>query len=116
MRHEDPELAAEVVLRPRNGPLTGREQITAATLDSFQPAEETFARAGDYFRSHGFAVSPGLGISFTITGPRTTFEREFGAISSDAQELPLNRLPAAVATLVQAVTFTPPVDYGPFTP
>jgi hypothetical protein len=116
MRHEDPELAAEVVLRPRNGPLTGREQITAATLDSFQPAAATFTRAGDYFRSRGFAVSPGFGISFTITGPRTTFEREFGEVASDARELPLDRLPADVATLVHAVTFTPPVDYGPFNP
>ena len=114
MRHDEPELSAEVVLHPPGGPLTGREQITAATVGAFQPSAETIATTGEYFRSHGFTVWPGAGISFTIAGPRATFEREFGAV--DSLELPLDRLPEDVAALVQAVTFTPPPEYGPFAP
>ena len=114
MRHDEPELPAEVVLRPPGGPLTGREQLTAATVDAFQPSAESFATAGEYFRSRGFTVWPGAGVSFTITGSRATFEHEFGDVES--LELPLDRLPEDVAALVQAVTFTPPPEYGPFAP
>lgn len=114
MRHDEPELSAEVVLRPPGGPLTGREQITATTVGAFQPSTASFATAGEYFRSHGFTVWPGAGISFSITGPRAIFEREFGDV--DSLELSLDRLPEDVAALVQAVTFTPPPEYGPFAP
>ena len=59
-------------------------------------------------------IAPAI-ISVTISGPRSVFERELGPLG-DEQELPIDRLPPAVARAVQAVTFGPPADYGPPAP
>jgi hypothetical protein len=41
-------------------------------------------------------------------------ERDGGVRTADGRlELPLEALPADVAALLQAVTFTPPPDFGP---
>jgi hypothetical protein len=80
------------------------------------------------FAKLGFEVGPFFGNSFSITAPVGTFERVFGVrLQGSARtgiaavdqaggaslELPVHRLPTEVARDIQAVTFTPPPDFGP---
>lgn len=79
-----------------------------------------------FFRKAGFEVTDVYAISFSITGPRTTFEATFGeaiapqgtgpatiATASGRPELRLERLPEPVNRAVAAVTFSPPPAFGP---
>lgn len=123
----DPPLAAEVVLRPPGGRLSARDRITSANVAAFLPEPTAVTAATDFFRDRGFEVSEPHGISFTITGPQSVFERTFGArltvirhdgvtsVTGEAStlELPLNQVPSNVRDVIEAVTFTPPPDYGP---
>jgi hypothetical protein len=124
-------LSALVVLRPKDGrSLTGTEAITSDTVDRYRPSPEGASRAAGYFRDAGFEVSEVGGISFSITGPRSLFEERFGErleprreggvdsvrTEGGSLELSLDRLPPDVAGHVQAVTFTPPPDFGPGNP
>jgi hypothetical protein len=124
-------LSALVVLLPKDGGrFTGTEAITSETVDRYQPSPEGAARAAAYFREAGFEVSEVGGISFSITGPRSLFEERFGErleprreggidsvrTEGGRLELPLHRLPSVVTGHVQAVTFTPPPDFGPGNP
>jgi len=122
-------IAAQVVLRAASGKSpSGHAIITAENLKEFAPSEEAVARAKAAFSGAGFEVGPLVGNSFSITAPVGTFEnvfktelrrQEHGGIesvrehSSTSLELPLGALPPSVATLVAAVTFTPPPDFGP---
>jgi hypothetical protein len=125
------QLSALVVLRPKDGRrLTGSEAITSETVDRYRPSPEGASRAAAYFRDAGFEVSELGGISFSITGHRSLFEERFGErleprreggvdsvrTEGGRLELPLDRLPPEVAGHVQAVTFTPPPDFGPGNP
>jgi hypothetical protein len=123
----DPPLAAEVILRPPGGRLSGRDRITSANVAAYLPESAAVAAATDFFRDRGFEVSEPRGISFTITGPQSVFERTFGTslavIRQDGVtsvtgepgtlELPLGQIPSKVRDVIEAVTFTPPPDYGP---
>jgi len=102
------EISAQVVLRAK-GP------ITAATLAANQPQKEAVEAARKLFREAGFELAPYLGISFSISGSRSLFEKFFGTRLDKLKgyELPLNSLPKKVAALIEAVTFTPPPDFGP---
>lgn len=102
------EISAQVVLRAK-GP------ITAATLAANQPPNETVETVQKLFSEAGFKLGPYVGISFSISGPRSLFEKFFGTRLDKVQgyELPLDSLPKKVAALIQAVTFTPPPDFGP---
>ncbi|HEY7597359.1 MAG TPA: hypothetical protein VH969_29705 [Actinophytocola sp.] len=115
MRDDDPELTAEVVLRPAGRPMSGWEQITAETVAAMRPDEAAVSAVRDYFQAEGFTVSPLRGISSTITGPRAAFERQFGAtaLTGEPLELPLDQLPRQVSEVVQAITFSARPDYGP---
>lgn len=113
------ELSALVVLRPAGGGELGeRGAITSENVDASLPAAGAVALALDHFRSRGFQVTPALGPSFSIIAPQERFEEAFGAeLSEEALarglELPLESLPTDVASVVQAVVFTPPPDFGP---
>lgn len=123
----DPPLAAEVIFRPPGGRLSDRDRITSANVASYLPEPAAVAVAAGFFRARRFEVSEPRGISFTISGPRSVFERTFGerltvlhrneATSAtgeaDLLELPLDQIPPAVRDVIEVVTFTPPPDYGP---
>jgi hypothetical protein len=128
MTGPDPLLAAEVVLRSAGGRLEGpRTPISSDNLGDQRPPFDTVAAATEFFRRQGFSVGEPGGISFTVAGPKSLFERVFGstltvteernmtttATADGALELPLDRIPAEVAEPIEAVTFTPPPDYGP---
>ena len=102
------EISAQVVFRAK-GP------ITAATLARNQPPNEAVEAARKLFRESGFQLGPYVGISFSILGPPSLFETFFGTRLEKLQdyELPLNALPREMAALIEAVTFTPPPDFGP---
>jgi hypothetical protein len=124
-------LSAQVVLRPKDGgELTGDEAITSDTVERYLPSPEAASRVAGYLQGAGFEVSDVAGISFSITGPQALFEERFGdrlerrrergvesvRTENGRLELSLDRLPPEVARHVQAVTFTPPPDFGPGNP
>jgi len=123
----DPTLAAEVIMRPPGGRLSGGDRITSANVAAYLPEPAAVAVVTGFFRDRGFGTTEPRGISFTITGPQSVFERAFGtrltvtrrdgvtSASDEAGplELPLDQLPAEVKDVIEAVTFTPPPDYGP---
>jgi hypothetical protein len=120
-------LSAQVVLRPAGEP--SRLPITADTLLDHAPDPGDAAQVAEHLRAEGFEVGPLVGTSFAITASRTRFETTFGVhlevergpddavsrvtTSEGEFELPVGRLPTAVARHVSAVTFTPPPDFGP---
>lgn len=100
-------VSAQVILKP--------ESLSAA------------ASATETFRHAGFEVGNFLGNSFSITGPKAVFERQFkirlpgephrssGQVQSAKQsqsDLPVQALPAPLRDKVQAVVFT--TNYEPF--
>lgn len=123
----DPTLSAQVVLGPAGGPQD--TEVTAATLDAHAPDPAAVERAADHLRAAGFEVGDLVGISFSVTGPRSRFEEVFGVNLTVGEEtsgtvthattehgeleLPLDQLPAEVTRQVTAVTFTAPPDFGP---
>jgi hypothetical protein len=122
-------VSAQVVLRPASGkPIDGQTAITAANIKEYVPSAEAVARAQRAFKAAGFDVGPVMGNSFPITAPASTFERVFQtrlrrqepggveAVSDDGSaryELPRQGLSPEIESLVLAVTFTPPPDFGP---
>jgi hypothetical protein len=50
--------------------------------------------------------------SFSITAPASTFRRVFGTAKKSG-DLPLGSLDRGVASLIEAVTFPRPPDFGP---
>jgi hypothetical protein len=115
-------LSATVLLRPAAGGTVG-EAATAATVEQTLPDPDAATRAERFFRDAGFEVVAPFGASFSIVGPKAQFERIFGTplvesgggvrTADGTLELPLEPLPPDVAGLLQAVTFTPPPDFGP---
>jgi hypothetical protein len=122
-------LSAQVVLRAADGTAPDpRSVITSQTIDRFRPSPT----AADLVRAHlqaaGFEVGPMVGNNFSITGPKRAFETLFGtqlrrsrtrgveSVTADGRrglELPIDRLPNAVADFVAVVTLTPPPAFGP---
>lgn len=120
-------MSAQVILKPAGRGPAGAP-ITANNLREALPSAEAVERAAHAFAVAGFEVGPLVGISFSITAPRTTFEKVFGMKfrrnkqSGDVRpaphgaseyELPLSKLHKDVATLIETVTLTPPPDFGP---
>jgi subtilase family serine protease len=115
------------VLRPPGGPLTGREQITAATVRDYLPEPATVQNVRHFFERAGFSIEGQGGLGFSIVGPAEQFERVFGTkLIEETQrsvpsvqtergqlELPLTNVPKDIASRIEAVTFTPPPDFGP---
>lgn len=133
-------LSAQVVLRSASGRrLSGTENITSANIQEYMPSAETAALATQTFQQAGFETGPVVGNNLAITAPAHTFEHYFQApqlpdspiapssptgSGTDAPgtqtkrgaqdwELPLQHLPDALKPHIEAVTFTPPPDFGP---
>lgn len=124
-----PVLSAQVLLRSASGkPADGQAAITAANIREYLPSPEVAAGAKQAFAQRGFQVGEVVGNSFSITASGETFEKLFqaklrqgergdvtvqGKSKSESYELPLAHLPDEIARLVEAVTFSPPPDFGP---
>lgn len=121
-------ISAQVVLRSASGKsIRGQPAISTRNLKDYLPSAETIHTVTTAFAAAGFEVSPVVGISFAITAPVSTFEKVFKRrILSDArggiraegegqvpEELPVQSLPREIAERIEAVTFTPPPDFGP---
>ena len=122
-------LSAQVVLRPASGKrVSGKDAITAANVAEYLPAPAAAEAARRAFAGLGFQEGNVAGNSFSITAPKKTFEKVFhtklregdrGEVTVESKrgagghELPLSSLPESVRRHVEAVTFTPPPDFGP---
>ena len=119
-------LAAQVVLRPATGELAGDEPITSENVHRFLPSPEAVTETEGFFRHAGFEVANVVGNSFSILGSPSAFERAFGErperggegvrVRGGGVELDVDSLPDPVRRYVQAVTFTPPPEFGPTNP
>jgi hypothetical protein len=116
---------AEVVM------LSGVEpdsRITAEELHRYQPSTEEVDHARARFKDLGFEVTHHGGVSFTISAAVEHFNEVFGVelkrqdhqhyvVERDGMtlgyELPKDQLDARLRDIVHAVTFAPPVDFGP---
>lgn len=126
---KDQPFSAQVVLKPGTGKvIDSATQITAENIKEYTPSPVAVAEVSQFFTDAGLETGGLVGISFSITGSVKTFENLFkihldeknlarmqvtrgGKVIS--YELPLSALPASIAQLIIAVTFTPPPDFGP---
>ena len=129
--NEDTRISALVVLRPEKDD-AGSGPITSEVVGSYMPSRAAVEAATSFFAKHGFDVDDAVAISFSITGPRSLFEKLFGQkleiersrggeprsvrIDSGSLEFDLSALPQNISRNLQAVTFTPPPDFGPGNP
>jgi hypothetical protein len=123
----NPVISAQVVLRTPSGkPAAGH--VTAENIREFLPTPEIASSVRTAFAAAGFQAGPLVGNSFSISATVGVFENLFkihlrhkqkgGVASVSVQEsggyeLPLQALPRGVIENVEAVTFTPPPDFGP---
>ena len=88
--------------------------LTAVVLLNCGVALET---AVAQFEQMGFQTEKMVGGSLTITGTEDMFETGFGtpmaAFEKGGETLPLNDLPADLRSLVDAVEFQQPPEFGP---
>jgi len=126
---KDQTVYAQVVLKAASGKtIYGGAQITAATLGDYAPAHETIAAARAGSAAAGLEAGSPVGIGFAVHGTVEAFETLFGVALSDdpkkgvralqddassTYELPLGALPGELAEHLEAVTFSPPPDFGP---
>ena len=130
MKDKDQILSAQVVLRSATGARPdGQALITSENIRDYLPTDETVTRAQRAFKALGFEIGPMVGNSFSITAPASTIEQVFktkirregtrgGVKASESKgsgsyELPVSQLPSEIARDVEAVTFSPPPDFGP---
>lgn len=122
-------ISAQVLLVSATGKIVdGNTIITSQNIDSYRPSEETVQLVSQYFRNHGFEVSPLVGISFTISASAKHFseffdtsltEDEAGGTRSVSNsnttrsDLSLDPLEKIIAGSIISVTFVPPPDFGP---
>jgi hypothetical protein len=112
---QDPILSATVLLRrPRGGD----------SPDGESGSPQGATDAVRFFAAVGFEVGPYVAGTFSITGPRSLFERTFDdrlraeesgghRTARGSLELDLSALPADVARDIEAVAFSQPPDFGP---
>ena len=129
--NEESRISALVVLRPENDD-AGSGPITSEVVGSFMPSPAAVEAATSFFAKEGFDVGDAVAISFSITGPRSLFEKLFGQkleiersrggeprsvrLDSGSLEFNLSVLPKSISQNLRAVTFTPPPDFGPGNP
>ena len=120
-------ISAQVVIRsPSRKPAA--DHVTAANIREFLPVPEIASKVRTAFTAAGFEAGPLVGNSFSISATVGDFEKLFnihlrheqkGGVAfvrvkeSGSYELPLHALPRSVVENVEAVTFTPPPDFGP---
>lgn len=116
---ESGELVALVILQSPAGPPPDTE-LTAAGLARHLPGSAAIAAVQSELAAAGFTVHQAVGISFSIQGPATVFQRYFGVtpvqaadggwLAAGNAELPLDGLPDNERALVRAVVFEPPAE------
>jgi hypothetical protein len=122
-------VSAQVVLRSESGKsIRGNVPVTSQNLKDYLPSPETAKKVAQAFTENGFTVGSLVGNSFPITAPVDIFEKVFktrlgqdkrGAILATSRdqaadfELPLGALAKEISDYIEAVTFTPPPDFGP---
>lgn len=111
--------SALVILRPAD-PVTASEPITSTTVARHAPSPEAVTGLMAFFRSSGFDVGPFAGVSFSISGPVSSFRSVFGpdlpSGDHDRLELDAGSLPPALRPHVEAVSFSAPLEFGPGAP
>ena len=95
--------------------------VVALVLSRSTPAAE---KVRSQFAAVGFTVGPASGPTFAIEGPTTRFRNSFGPTpvraddggwtTDQGDELPLDRLPAALREDVAAVAFERPAELHTF--
>ena len=115
-RHSKGVVSAQVVLRPASGRrVTGA--VTSQNVREVMPSGADAALASGRFEQLGFQVGSLVANSFSITGPTTLFEKVFKTrFRPETLELPSDALPNEIASIIEAVTLTPPADFGPANP
>jgi hypothetical protein len=114
--NEDDTISAQVILRPRGAKSSADiPAITSENVHQYTPARETVEKVVSNFASHGFDVGTVVGTSFSITAPKSTFERVFATKLGRRKslQLPLQSIASDVAKEIEEVTFTEPPDFGP---
>ncbi|MBM4258599.1 MAG: hypothetical protein FJ147_22205 [Deltaproteobacteria bacterium] len=121
-------VSAQVVLRAASGKsIRSQEPITAHNIQDYLPSREAVSTATKMFAGAGFEVGAMVANSFSLTAPVAVFEPVFKthlrleggtvkAVRSPGDiglELPLSALDHTLATYIEAVTFSPPLDFGP---
>jgi hypothetical protein len=115
-RHSDSVASAQVVLRPASGQRV-TDPITSQNVREIMPSGADAALASGTFERLGFQVGSLVANSFSITGPTALFEKVFKTrLRPETLELPTHALPKQIASIIEAVTFTPPPDFGPANP
>ena len=122
-------ISAQVILRPAGGgSLRDYHPITARNVHEAMPAAKSVEQATTAFRLAGFDIGAVAGASFSISAPAGRFQKALGVkleleagggiqcVLPNGQrsyELPLEKVPREAARVVEAITFTPPPDFGP---
>jgi hypothetical protein len=111
----DPVVSAQVLMKAATRAPIRDQRITSENIASLAPSRPELDAAVAALGRAGLEIGPVVGSSFSITAPRSTFDRVFGTHLTDAlpEELPLGRLPATVRSTIEAITFSPPPDFGP---
>jgi hypothetical protein len=112
---DDPVISAQALLKPASGVMPRDTDITAANIRALAPAPEAVAEVQRAFADAGFESGPVVGLSFSVTGRRSLFNRFFGIRSAGTTKgvIPLERVPDSVRRHLSAITFPPPPDFGP---
>lgn len=113
-------VSAQVILRPASGRTAREGTITAATISGYLPDPEKAEHIRRLFQELGFDTGEIVGTSFAITAPVARFEKVFDTKlgpknirAEGGYELPLDALENTITGAVEAITFTPPPDFGP---
>ena len=121
-------LSAEVVLTPASGKSMEGAVITAANVHEYAPPPAAMEEAKRYLAEAGFTLGASGGVGFSISAPKSVFERLFGvkldvapkgAVTvkgrkgERARELPLGKLPAPLGRKIRAITFGRAPEFGP---
>ncbi len=123
------QISAQVILKSASGkPISGETVITSKNVSEFQASQIAIKRVKEFFADHEFEVGEYLGISFSITASVSNFEKVFSTVfhmekkgglkargvdGSFRYDLPIHSLPKSILILIEAITFTPPPDFGP---
>lgn len=109
-----------VILRPAKGRLRDLGAVSQKNLAETVPAAQTAQKVQDYFAKQGcriHAAASGAN-SFSIEASVKTLASLFDAaeierLEKTGGELALHKLPRDIQDLLEAVSFSPPPDFGP---
>ena len=88
MPRTDPILSAEVVLTPASGKSMEGAAITAANVHEFAPPPAAMEETKRYLSEAGFTVGASGGVGFSMSAPKSVFERFFGSSLTSLRTVP----------------------------